>query len=125
MLWCYIFFRRASRHSFLFAMNMVLFSAFDSKKNYIAKSKNHFYINQLPLTLTVIQEPLHLFPPLSNPRAGEPGFDFIDTNCYSLPTDDLLVMLISQAVHRDPQLWPSRLASRSNASSGQRELAAI
>lgn len=106
-------------------MNMVLFSAFGSKKDYKAKSKNHFYINQVPFTLTVIQEPLHLFPPLSSPRAGEPGFDFIDTNCYSLPTDDLLVWPISQAVHRDPQLWPSRLASRPNASSGQRDLAAI
>ena len=65
-----------------------------------------FLINQLPFTLAVIKEALRLFPPLSSPRAGEPGFHLKDTDGHSFPTDGFLIWSISQAMHRDPEFWP-------------------
>lgn len=71
----------------------------------ISKSPNR--LNQLPYTLAIIKETLRLFPAASSTRAGEPGFSVISEDGKAYPTEGCLVWSIAQAIHRDPNFWPS------------------
>lgn len=105
---CYVFYLLSTHQSALDSVRKEHDAVFGSRLEQRGRklALEPFLINQLPFTLAVIKESLRLFPPLSSPRAGEPGFDVKDMDGHSFPTDGCLVWSISQAMHRDPRFWP-------------------
>ena len=104
---CYVFYLLSTHQSALDSVRREHDIVFGSQLERGKKLEQEpFLINQLPFTLAVVKESLRLFPPLSSPRAGEPGFHVKDTDGHSFPTDKCLVWSISQAMHRDPRFWP-------------------
>ena len=105
---CYVFYLLSTHQSALDSVrrehDAVFGSPLEQRKEKLEREP--FLINQLPFTLAVIKESLRLFPPLSSPRAGEPGFHVKDTDGHSFPTEGFLIWSISQAMHRDPEFWP-------------------
>ena len=105
---CYVFYLLSTHQSALDSVrrehDAVFGSPLEQRKEKLEQEP--FLINQLPFTLAVIKESLRLFPPLSSPRAGEPGFHVKDTDGHSFPTEGFLIWSISQAMHRDPEFWP-------------------
>lgn len=62
-------------------------------------------LNQRPDTIAVIKATMRLFPVVSS-TAGVPGFSILDSLGHSFPTENFLIWVSSQVVHRDPDWWP-------------------
>lgn len=67
---------------------------------------NTHLLNQLPYSLAVIKETLRLFPVVSTPRAGQPGFNLFDDEGHAYPTDNCLVWGVHHGLQRNPTYWP-------------------
>jgi sterigmatocystin biosynthesis cytochrome P450 monooxygenase len=69
-------------------------------------SENPALLNKLHYTLAVIKETLRLFPAVSSPRIGAPGFILTDSQGRQFPTEKCLVWANHHGLHRNPLWWP-------------------
>ena len=105
---CYMFHLLAAHpviRSLLVAEHNQLFGP-DHRQAAAGIAKDPHLLNQLPYTAAIIKETLRLYPPASSTREGDAGYTIPGSQGLSFPTDGLLVWSISQAIHRDPMLWP-------------------
>ena len=63
-------------------------------------------LNKCSYTLAVIKEALRLFPPLATMRRGRNGISLTDRHGNSYPTDHMSAVILHQAIHRNPRVWP-------------------
>lgn len=68
-------------------------------------SEDPYVLNKLEYTNSVIKETLRLFPPASSIREGAPGVDLVDDDGTVYPTENTLVWVIHEEVHRSPRYW--------------------
>ncbi|RFU32546.1 hypothetical protein B7463_g3778, partial [Scytalidium lignicola] len=68
--------------------------------------ENPNLVNKLPYALAVIKETLRLFPPASTVRQGDPNVK-VTYNGQTYATEGHMVWVVSHAIHRRPDLFPS------------------
>ena len=67
--------------------------------------ENPVLLNQLPYTLAVVKETLRLYAPSGALRIGRPGAEIVDEDGNRFPTENSQIMLLAQALHRNPKYW--------------------
>jgi len=66
-------------------------------------------LNQLPYTLAVIRETMRLFPAATGLRQGAPGVDLVDEDGARYPTENTMIWILQNEIHRSPKYWKDPL----------------